>query len=868
MEPALANPLKDESEYAKAKRALSLGGSPKAVEALSGLVREYEFSNPQRQGIIGSTDLGLETGFPQPAVEKRIAERPPEPLSQLEYNPKSQGYEIPEPGDEIVLPDGKRIPTKVKFDKLRSLSGRGNRLPEETRQLAEWRDELATIREQIFPETAHEFEPEGASAWDKLKADTFHEPSVEQFRREMGQHIPGIEKLDKDSVQYQTYADAKASAARDWAVQNNKPWYRPNKKDGPWSKANLLQEFNATNETLAPEFLSGATAGLAEVPIAAADPELAQRYRERAEQNPIRSGVAKFAGSIMGAPTLLAKGAAGLVGKAVPAAASKAAPFLTGVATDAAAGGLAVAGEERIRDLSQAAAEEIGDFGDGTEGIAPLSSDAKNFGLGSLGGLGFGMLGRGAGKSAEDYLASSNGNALYNARQAGVTQGRLGGVREPEKLKELRRDRIQTGSPTTSVEQHIVERVKGPIAQAELDADEALKMRLGAEKESYAVRHDKDLVSTAPMVDHALDSLRNRTNQATGESEAFVNDARVFSDNIDRLATFRPAVTRADAQRLIEAHGGGRIMTERELELAGIDPPPRTGIDQRNRQGGGRYVAVLPNKVTPRELERLVDRIDDQAGFARQRSEPDKLWLEWAQKVRDVRDKLPADPDVAPGGYSALMGEHDDALREVVQRRERGGLPAKLGRRAVGSDPTALEPDLKTSQQVDHEKRLGGYGATGTPAKSDEAMRELASQASPDIRGELEMLKAARWADTLRQGQNEISGTNKVAIAKGLVNAGRQRVQPALEAMGSLPEVSPTMRAFLRGLRGQSAEVNNPYRAASPRMGGLSLIGGVPAARGAAAASDPGESDGDRLSAEDMENLTRLLSALPDTRTQ
>lgn len=850
----MPRPLADESEYQKAKALAAKTTRPEARALLEEKVREFEVMNPQ----VSSSALGAPVRGAEQDAQKFEAR------SARRLGAQTRAERRP-----FVLPGGEQI-TSVDFDMLDRARGHGKpsvspnpsdaaavleNAASEEEMLGDAMVETENLKKRLGP-PAGEFVPDGADWKQKLTAEIYEEPTLEQFKAEMASQIPHIDKIGEGDERFQLWREAHARASYESARLNNRPWYRPSKSDDTWATAG-----SARNAAVAAGLgaVGGASADLHEIPTAAAfggQEVLDQRAIQ--EAHPYTAWPGRLLGTfgVGGVPsvaTMLGKGGLRVAEKIIPRA-------VTGGARSAIKAGVAGAGaavaEERVRDTAQATAEEIGDVGDGFEGLEPLGAfDAQNALLGGGLGVGLDAMGQIAKKSGESYLHrnTSPQRELRNFRDAGGELGPLGGVREPPRLRELERELMENYKPgerPVDVDAHITESIKDPMLQGEFEVDQALKSQLESEKVAYQRAHPRAEVNLKPMVEHAFEQMRLRTDSIKGGDEAFVGGGevqRVFRDNFDKMSSTLPARDQPTALALARQRGG-IVKTAPEMVEAGLKPKAK-------------YNVIVPHRADVDKLERIIGRIDDEAGFARVKGAPDGPWLDWARVVRETRDTLPDD-------YSGLMAQHDEALVGARQRRERAGLPSNL--RDKGG-----EPFLETPQAERFENSIGAYGTGGQKPATAQALREIAASSKVplgadqalSIAGELEMLKASQWGKSLRVAEHKAlpwADSMMSSIKYGLP-ALRYRAQPMIEALGAeQAPLSDPLKALLRRMR-SGAPKPDPYRALKPRMGGMSLRGGVSGVRAISAAEGPGESEpGGELSREDLENLAKLLAVVQE----
>lgn len=155
-------------------------------------------------------------------------------------------------------------------------------------------------------------------------------------------------------------------------------------------------------------------------------------------------------------------------------------------------------------------------------------------------------------------------------------------------------------------------------------------------------------------------------------------------------------------------------------------PGPPPGVPDREYR-----VVLEPREYDAKKFEELVGSVDHAAKAGREGAAVDPAWKDFQRAVREDREQFGPE-------WSAMKARHHEALTALEQR---------AGHANIRGEHTYSEMDANAQKSFN--SGLVNYGAKGTSAESNQALRSLAEKAG--VMHELETLRAQRATESLSQ---------------------------------------------------------------------------------------------------------------------
>lgn len=770
-----------------------------------------------------------------------------------------------------------------------------------------------------------ELMPEHLDFATNMKARVEFEPSLDQFRADMGKALGArVMEMSEDSPEYKLYADSEWAKKYDQAKQAGIPLTRKaymNHDSWQEQVASGAMEARDTAETA----LMGVGSGLSFGAIPAAAGALAERTglepggMADASEQQRRHPVASIGGNIVGAANpVSAVGKLGsLANAALPAAKSTVGGIARAGGIGAGIGGLGALFDTTSRKFGEGIGK--GDLGGTLRGTTPEEVTgplAQGAVLGGVLGAGGEAVSRGAGAAVRALRRGAQGEDLAIAERAGASTSAVGKVRGTPGIEQNIENSLRSADNVTP-EDLAVDKVKAPMANAGYQRSEKLIRDLGAENEAYNSspegKTQHPLAQLAQKLGEIV-SLKQQGGKALPlvKSEPF---RRALGNAVDPVL-----VTEGEARALIQKEGGWLMEqgVAKELGLEARRPqegrvPPiagpsavtavdgKRGIPATPPPAGKMVVVAIPRKVNAARLSQIVNDIDEAADVSAGASASKKSSRVYKELTRAIRGdqgqwKANAVTGTRPyrledgrevRGLAALKARHAEQLGVLEGANERSGLP---------SVPRGPWDKLKTSDKAKFEGTLATAGKGGTEGEA--ARRALAQQAG--VLQELREIAGTKVVRSLRTGQDrQMRGLNSSfarTVAGELAPGTSIRLDPAMRRLAlSADELSPDLRELLAsmrrtpqsegpdalrqglGLRGQYAPKqrtgDGPRIPGTARHIGLrpdssltiGLRGGNFGARVGSAAGSRGKAQ-QKLSDEDQKNLVLLISSAEGAR--
>ena len=370
-----------------------------------------------------------------------------------------------------------------------------------------------------------------------------------------------------------------------------------------------------------------ATMGLLDPLKRSINPELAASDRQQRNRSPRAEMAGELAGSMVGAPEMLARGSASLLGSKLGG--SK----LGRLATSAGAGAITGGVDAQTRAIAQSAADAL-EAGDSAAEMAAKIYDQLSFQPmleGAVMGGGMGVAGHAAGSA----LGSGARKIVTSGEQAPVVERNLASGGKMDWKGQVK------------MEPRLEDLTHGAAAEHKF-ADEVLAER-----------------ALDPIATHQL-----------GKQEAAARKAM--------------SETAAAHERLGEATVDAKQLSERVAQLAKEIPgaTPRAKSTQTAIRRWARKIRDMEN-ITPAEMDKLEQEVALQARY--KGGEPDPHWNDVAGAVKDFRDDFQFNEPTAQfsirdklgnakvvGGYSGLKKGQERSLSMAATENRQLGLPETL----------------------------------------------------------------------------------------------------------------------------------------------------------------------------------------------
>lgn len=369
----------------------------------------------------------------------------------------------------------------------------------------------------------------------------FAEPTVEQFRRDMGPVIGSrIATMDTNTAEYRQYADLLWQRVYDQAKAAGKPVVRHEfaSKSDAWDRL-------AYHVGDAVDALGGAVNGVGRDAsfggINAAAGKLggdqaALDLASAEERNPTASAVGGFVGAMQN-PALRGLGWLGemIGGKPTSIVGSALKSSIEG----AAGGAVAAGGEDAVDALASGQPMDMESTKD------RMVSGIKS---GGLAGLGFDLLGQAGGTVSRALRQDrSLGPSTRAVEDAGGTIGGWRGVRPSKDMKGALDAAGEKGARA-----HVAEQIMGPAADKGFEQIAAAKRRAELINDAYRLANEEQYAEHGPFVEE----LQNRRQRLEGPNGPIRPDAaRVYDDLLSTLPPKDQAIKpRLSAAMRAEAH--------------------------------------------------------------------------------------------------------------------------------------------------------------------------------------------------------------------------------------------------------------------------------------------------------------------------
>jgi hypothetical protein len=631
---------------------------------------------------------------------------------------------------------------------------------------------------------------------------------------------------------FKAYRDAAWQAARANAIREGKPIYRLEftSKLSPGEKA-MSKALDAGGAAVS-GLGQSATLGHLDPLQRAINPKLAESNRKQRLRNPTADTVGQLAGAAVGAPEMIARGSAKVLGGVLGESA------LGRLGASMGAGAITSGVDSQARSIAQAAADAL-DAGDSAveaakrlygviDPIETMKAALMGGGAGAVGHAIGGAMQKGA-------RALAGGNAqevLLRGEDAGLKMGPLGNVRVPKNISDRLSNAAAKGQEADIV---LANELADPLASQRLLEQEAAHR--GALEETARAREQ--------MVEPAI-----------------INGS---------ISMAPKAVGTADAARKILAIGGDIS------DLAG------GGRSNEIRAIGRRLQAR--RQITPAQLDADIDEIER---IAKSGKEPDKTYLAVKNVLLELRDEfhLPEDATAVDNfairdksgkvklvdGYSGIKKAEERAKAIYKTENASMGLPQELKGEPLRM---AKAPDAESAQAL--AESLPPKAAFG-PGERDVFVGRIASSVNPEnaVRFEqfrdvaargggdsgekllaLKQLRATRnWKQYLGRAVNGISGSGGTYLrANNLL-----RLVPAMKNLGGgLPKMEAS--------RALEDVVDRFLDKSVPNWKAMNLQGGQPA-RFVGAATRHEKDTGDPLTEEESAVARAIIKRLLEDEFQ
>lgn len=426
---------------------------------------------------------------------------------------------------------------------------------------------------------------------------------------------------------FRVYQDAAWNHALADSIAQRKPIYRLKHTDKLSPEEKMLAEAQDVGGAVLGGVGQAATLGQLDPLKRAINPKLAAADRQQRNRNPKAEMVGELGGGLLGAPEVIARGSAKLLGSALGDTA------LGRLGASAGAGAITGAADAQSRSIAQAAADAL-DAGDSAQEMASRIYDALSVRT-ILEGAGMGTGAAVTGHTIGSVLNKGARSIVTSGEQGPVVERNLGSGGKMDWKGQIKTEpRLEDLQHGAAAEQKFADEVL-----AERAIDPIATHQLGKQEEA----------ARKAMSDTAI--AQERLGEATVDSQAL-------------------------SQRLAEyAKGIGAVTPRAKSTETAIRRMARMIRDRGN--------------LTPAELDKLEKQIDLQANY--KGKDPDPHWNEAGRILKDFRDEFQFNEPTAQfairdelgnskvvSGYSGMKKGQERALSMAETENQQLGLPKKL----------------------------------------------------------------------------------------------------------------------------------------------------------------------------------------------
>lgn len=546
-----------------------------------------------------------------------------------------------------------------------------------------------------------------------------------------------------------------------------------------------LGGFNALSEQLAPEQYA--------------------ELRETIAQNPTSERLGMIGGvmSPVGAPGLIGRGASSLLRAGTGGLGAR-------MAKSGLAGALGAAGAEGIEGVIQ---------GESPEQIAGAIGGVAPYGF--FGGMGGELLGTGLRKYRDTRLTGTErGRKLVDLERAGGGARFGTGLRAPAGSRRAMREALEEGAPSQAAD-ITSEKGSRAVAQSIREREKLLRLELADENAAFYAKDAAQRGSARPVFRVLRDIASRRS--ADGEPLPFVSEIRQAGQLMGkRLARRASVIDDAERSRVLQ-NPDFDVLSPTEARAMGLPddmiPPP------------GMSVAVNLGSFTARQMDEMLEGLDNIAGQANVAGSNDRALGELSRGLRESRDTFGR-------GWADIKARHAQRLRELDNDKVRVGLRANT--RVNPDDERVVRPlEQSIARSTERGNRRGRQAldrlTEGDPAAGQAIRDTVATKAYQDLLNAIE------------------PGSSGGILVSGLRQAQMRVGDPALRALGQPAPGAPSIEAvkrFIDELPPEASELLRSYVAEGFRLPGG--IAGVRASRLVGEGGQPEFTDEQRAAAEQM----------------
>lgn len=456
-----------------------------------------------------------------------------------------------------------------------------------------------------------ELVPEHTSFAQKMGARMEFEPTVDQFRAELGDHIgPRILQLDANSPEYKEFADALWAKKYDMAERAGEPITRKKfMNTDAWQAkvASGLHGIADQAESAGLGVTEAASLGVAPELAAAGrelgglEPGATQHLREQQARNP----GSRIVGDIIGGFSPLGPAAklTGLARGLLPVGKSALARY--GLA------GATAAGVGAVEGLTAAGAQKAGNVASGDASPVNAGQQALISATlaGPLGAAGHGLSEGGAWAAKRLRTWDPLSRTINLAEKAGVKTDWLRKVKPTESIEEnIYRAAAEGGLP----EEHAAEKVMKPMADRAAQARSGMVGIYGNKKLAYEQSPEGQEQFVPKEFTNTLERLVNESRDHLGDDIPMVK-SKEFQQAYHQAYT--PILTDEANARAIAQREGGWVMEVGHAHELGIRPHATIGAEEAEPVGAATVrPGAAPATQAPSPAEGLWQKASELAG--------------------------------------------------------------------------------------------------------------------------------------------------------------------------------------------------------------------------------------------------------------